>query len=317
MPHDERLNSTAVFSPETLLIPLHPSRSEFLDLPDIRLHIRRWGNPGAPTLFLLHGWMDVSASWQFVVDALQGEWNIIAPDWRGFGPSQWLERPYFFAEHIGDMEAILDHYAPNGSVRLAGHSMGGILACLYAGLRPERVEKLISLEGFGIAPTTPEMAPERYRQWLGELRQPPRMHVYPDRSAFARRLLKSDPFLTPERAEFLSRYMARLGDGSSKNGERRHGIIWNGDPWHKAMSPYLFRLEESMAIWRQITCPVLWVAARQSWVVRDYAARPGDWEARRACFAHIEEHWIDQADHMMHHDQPEQVAALIGDWFRT
>lgn len=299
------------------MIPLHPSRSEFLDLPDIRLHIRRWGDPGAPTLFLLHGWMDVSASWQFVVDALQGEWNIIAPDWRGFGPSQWLERPYFFAEHIGDMEAILDHYAPNGSVRLAGHSMGGILACLCAGLRPERVEKLISLEGFGIAPTTPEMAPERYRQWLGELRQPPRMHVYPDRSAFARRLLKSDPFLTPERAEFLSRYMARLGDGSSKNGERRHGIIWNGDPWHKAMSPYLFRLEESMAIWRQITCPVLWVAARQSWVVRDYAARPGDWEARRACFVHIEEHWIDQADHMMHHDQPEQVAALIGEWFRT
>ncbi len=164
------------------------SRSEFLDLPDVRLHIRRWGDAKAPTLFLLHGWMDVSASFQFVVDALQRDWNIIAPDWRGFGPSDWLSRPYFFAEHIGDLEAILDRYAPKGKVRIAGHSMGGIIACLYAGIRPERIESLISLEGFGIAPHTPEMAPERYRQWLDTLQRPPRMHVYQDRAAFARRL---------------------------------------------------------------------------------------------------------------------------------
>jgi pimeloyl-ACP methyl ester carboxylesterase len=87
------------------------SRSEYLDLPDVRLHIRRWGNPKAPTLFMLHGWMDVSASLQFVVDELERDWNIIAPDWRGFGLSDWLSRPYFFAEHIGDLEAILERYA--------------------------------------------------------------------------------------------------------------------------------------------------------------------------------------------------------------
>ncbi|WP_306605568.1 alpha/beta fold hydrolase [Azonexus sp.] len=294
---------------------MRPSRSEFLDLPSVRLHIRRWGNPDAPTLFLLHGWMDVSASWQFVVDELQQDWNIIAPDWRGFGPSQWLDRPYFFAEHLGDMMAIFDHYAPTGQLKLAGHSMGGILATLYAGLYPEQVERLISLEGFGIAPTTPDMAGERFRHWLGELKNPPRLHVYADRTAFARRMMKGDPFLSAERADFLSRHLARIGDGTTKGGEHRHGIIWNGDPWHKAMSPYLFRLEESMAIWRQITCPVLWVAGRQSWIVRDFASRPGDWEARRACFADIEEVWIDQADHMLHHDQPKEVAQCIERWF--
>jgi pimeloyl-ACP methyl ester carboxylesterase len=294
---------------------MRPSRSEFLDLPNVRLHIRRWGNPDAPTLFLLHGWMDVSASWQFVVDELQQDWNIIAPDWRGFGPSQWLNRPYFFAEHLGDMLAIVDHYASTGALKLAGHSMGGILATLYAGLYPERVERLISLEGFGIAPTTPDMAGDRFRHWLGELKNPPRLHVYPDRPAFARRMMKSDPFLSAERADFLSRHLARIGDGTTKGGEDRHGIIWNGDPWHKAMSPYLFRLEESMAIWRQITCPVLWVAGRQSWIVRDFAERPGDWETRRACFANIEEAWIDQADHMLHHDQPQEVAQCIERWF--
>lgn len=291
-----------------------PSRSEFLDLANVRLHIRRWGRPDAPTLFLLHGWMDVSASWQFVVDALVKDWNVVAPDWRGFGPSQWLNRPYFFAEHLGDLAAIVDRYAPSGQVRLAGHSMGGILACLYAGLYPERVARLISFEGFGIAPTTPAMAPARYRQWLGELQAPPRLHVYADRAAFAGRLMKSDPYLSAERADYLARHLARIGDGTTRSGEHRHGIVWNGDPWHKASSPYLFRLEESMAIWREITCPVLWVAGRQSWIVRDFAARPGDWEARRACFADVREAWIDEADHMLHHDQPEQVARLIDDF---
>ncbi len=296
---------------------MQTSRSEFFDVNGVRLHIRRWGRADAPTLFLLHGWMDVSASWQFVVDALAREWNIVAPDWRGFGQSQWLNRPYFFAEHLGDLAAIIDHYAPDEAVRIAGHSMGGILGTLYAGIRPQRVQRLVSLEGIGIAPTTADMAPARYRQWLEQLEKPPRMHAYADRQAFARRLLKSDPYLTEERAEFLSRHLARIGDGTNRQGEARHGVIWNGDPWHKATSPYLFRLEESMAIWREVACPVLWISGRQSWVVRDFAARPGDWEARRACFADIRESWIDDADHMLHHDQPAQVAALIEDWFRT
>jgi pimeloyl-ACP methyl ester carboxylesterase len=287
------------------------SRSETLELPDVRLHIRRWGNPLAPTLFLLHGWMDVSASFQFVVDELQRDWNIVAPDWRGFGPSQWLRRPYFFVEHLADLEAIVDRYAPDGKVRLVGHSMGGILSCLYAGIRPERVERVLTLEGFGIAPTTPGMAPERYAHWLDAHRTPPRMHVYPDRHTFARRLQKTDRFLTSARADFLARHLARIGDGQDRSGARRHGIVWNGDPWHKAPGAYLFRLEESMAVWNQVTCPVLWVAGRQSWVVREYATRPGDWEARRACFADSDERWIEDADHMLHHDQPEEVARII------
>lgn len=297
-----------------MTLRMRPSRSEFLDHGGVRLHIRRWGKPDAPTLFLLHGWMDVSASWQFVVDALSKDWNIVAPDWRGFGPSQWLNRPYFFAEHMGDLAAIIARYSPDAPLRLVGHSMGGILASLYAGLYPERVAKLISAEGFGIAPTQPDMAPARYRQWLGELIRPPRMHVYADRPAFAQRLRKTDPYLTPARAEFLARHLARIGDGTTRHGEYRHGVIWNGDPWHKATSPYLFRLEESMAIWREIRCPVLWIAGKQSWIVRDFAARPGDWEARRNCFADVREAWIDQADHMLHHDQPEQLARLIEDF---
>lgn len=281
------------------------SRSETLSLPGLELHIRRWGDPEAPTLFLLHGWMDVSASFQFVVDHFARGWNIVAPDWRGFGPSSWLYRPYFFAEHLGDLEAILDRYSPAAPARLVGHSMGGILASLYAGLRPGRVAGIVNLEGMGIAPTSPEMAPERYRLWLDTLRSPPRMHVYPDRDTFARRLLRDDRFLTPERAAFLAEHLAVAGEG---------GMVWNGDPWHKAPGPYLFRLEESMAVWREVAAPVLWVAGHDSWMVREFATRPGDWEARRACFADLAEHWLNDAGHMLHHDRPEAVARLVEDF---
>ncbi len=156
-----------------------------------------------------------------------------------------------------------------------------------------------------------DMAAERYRQWLNQTRAVPKLHVYRDRADFARRLMKTDRFLTAERADYLSRHLAKIGEGHNKAGERRHGVIWNGDPWHKNFSPYLFRLEESMAIWREARCPVLWVAGRQSWVVRDFEQRPGDWEARQACFAQLTERWIDNADHMLHHDQPEEVARLI------
>ncbi len=54
---------------------------------NLSYHVRLWGQPSdaRPPLVLVHGWMDVAASWQFVVDAMEEDRFIIAPDWRGFG----------------------------------------------------------------------------------------------------------------------------------------------------------------------------------------------------------------------------------------
>lgn len=65
------------------------SRSQFHDIRGLRYHVRTWGEPHWPRLFLLHGWMDVSASFQFLVDSLKHDWYVIAPDWRGFGLTEW------------------------------------------------------------------------------------------------------------------------------------------------------------------------------------------------------------------------------------
>ena len=141
---------------------MNTAQSDFVPVRGIKLHVRRWGSPDAPTLFMLHGWMDVSASFQFVVEALTGDWQVIAPDARGFGLSDWPVAAnggghYWFHEYLSDLEALLDRYAPTGQVNLVGHSMGANVACLYAGARPERVRRVVDLEGFGLAPARPSI----------------------------------------------------------------------------------------------------------------------------------------------------------------
>lgn len=79
------------------------SRSQFVPIRGLRYHIRTWGDPHSPKLFLLHGWMDVSASFQFLVDALRREWCVFAPDWRGFGLTEWPQDGYWFADYLADL----------------------------------------------------------------------------------------------------------------------------------------------------------------------------------------------------------------------
>jgi pimeloyl-ACP methyl ester carboxylesterase len=76
--------------------PVQPSRSEFITINQHHYHLRHWGEPSAPLLVMLHGWMDSSATFQFLVDALPGNWHVVAPDWRGFGDSAWNTGSYYF-----------------------------------------------------------------------------------------------------------------------------------------------------------------------------------------------------------------------------
>ncbi|MEC5217829.1 pimeloyl-ACP methyl ester carboxylesterase [Actimicrobium sp. GrIS 1.19] len=286
---------------------MKPSRSEFITVRGLQYHIRHWGNADAPVLFMVHGWMDVSASFQFVVDGLQRDWHVIAPDWRGFGLTDSSgSDSYWFADYLGDLDAILQHYSPQQPVNLLGHSMGGNVATLYAGVRPHRVARLINLEGFGMPVTQPEQAPQRYAKWLDELATPGALRTYASQREVAARLQKTNPRLTDARAEFLSGHWAVRQDAES----------WRilGDPAHKLSSPLLYRVEEVMACWRQITAPVLWVEAADTdvwrWMGPKEQARI-EIDRRIGFLAQVQTEMIERAGHMLHHDQPEQLATLI------
>lgn len=279
------------------------STSEFLTIRGLKSHVRLWGPQDAPKLFLLHGWMDCSASFQFLVDAFAREWRVIAPDWRGFGQSEWLNRSYWFPDYLADLERLLEHYSPGEAVRLVGHSMGGNAVGLYAGARPARVAKLAILEGFGLHPTDPAQAPGRYAKWLEQDKAGATLRDYADLGEFAARLMRDNKRLKQAQADFLaSNFSQRRPDG-------RFGYA--ADPWHRVTNPMLYRFEEAKACWRAVTAPVLWVVAAESRLYKEFAGREEDYRARLESFPVLREAVLEDSGHMLHHDQPQQLATLL------
>lgn len=296
--------------------PLRPSRSEFLPVRRQRYHVRLWGEPSPQRtpLVLLHGWMDVSASWQFVVDALVGEHFIVAPDWRGYGLTQGDPvDSYWFADYLADLDFLLDHYAPGRPVHLVGHSMGGNVATLYAGVRPQRIRRLVNLEGFGPPPASADEVPGRIARWIDELHRFHRGEVtlarYASADGVARRLMKTNPRLPQDKADWLARQWAQA-DATAAG-----GTAWRilGDPAHKLIFPQPLRVDDVLALYRAITAPVLSMEASDDSLAQWWKGRYtlADYHERLRHMADCTVVRIDDAGHMLQHDQPQAVAAQM------
>ena len=289
---------------------MRAAESRYFEIRGLRYHVRRWPASGAPKLVLLHGWMDVSASFQFLVDAFSATWDVYAPDWRGYGLTDWGKSDcYWFPDYIADLDFLLRAFAPGEAVHLVGHSLGGNVACMYAGIRPEAVARLVNLEGFGLAATKPEDAPRRYARWLAELHDRPGFRPYASYAELAKRLRDGNPRLTAERAEFLARHWGRE--------EANGSVVLRGDPAHKIVNPVLYRYEEVRACWQRVRAPVLWVDGAETAALQRLKLDAAEYAERRAQFADLRYATIAQAGHMLHHDQPEAVARLIEAFLRT
>ncbi|HKO69189.1 MAG TPA: alpha/beta hydrolase [Burkholderiaceae bacterium] len=293
-----------------------PSRSRFIEVRRLRYHLREWGDAQADvadTLIMMHGWMDMSASFQFVVNALGAGWRIVAPDWRGFGRTDRTPADcYWYPDYLADLEYILDDAVGQEPAWLIGHSMGANVALMYAGARPERVRAVVNLEGFGLRATRPEHAPSRYAQWIDQLKRGATLRDYASEEEVAARLMKNNPRLTAERAAFLAQHW------SEPDGAGRFRIA--GDPAHRIVNPTLYRIDEVLACWRNVECPVLWVQGAQTDVLQhvddDGAEALREVENRRAVLRNVQSAIVEDAGHMLHHDQPEKVARLIEQWVR-
>jgi pimeloyl-ACP methyl ester carboxylesterase len=295
--------------------PRRTSRSEFVPIRHLRYHVRLWGEPvpGQVPLVMVHGWMDVAASYQFVVDAFAQDRFVIAPDWRGYGLTESpVADNYWFPDYLADLDFLLDHYARGGPVDLVGHSMGGNIAMLYTGARPERIRRLVNLEGFGMPATRPSQAPKRYAKWMDELKSFHRgemdLKSYDGVDGVARRLMKTNRRLTADKAGWLARHWAR----EDADGQWR--IL--GDAAHKITNAQLFRVDEVLELYRQIAGPVLWVEASDDSLAQWWQGRftLAEFHERLAAVPHLQKATIADAGHMLHHDQPQQLAQRIEDF---
>lgn len=280
------------------------SSSDFIRVRGLRYHVRRWGDPAAPKVFLLHGFLDVSATWQPVAEALLPRFQVLAPDLRGFGHTEWPQDGYWFPDYVADFDAIADHYSPQAPILLVGHSMGGQIASLYAGLRPARVAKLVCLDSLFLPDMEMALATKRFRAWLDELKDLPQQKYYASFEELAGRVRKQHPDLPPERALFVARCWGR-DDGHGR-------ISLCADPKHRLRGPGLYHVEESLAVWREVTAPTLFLDGGKSEFGQ--AVSREETQRRRACFRNRSEARIEHGSHMLHFSAPEETGRRIAEF---
>jgi pimeloyl-ACP methyl ester carboxylesterase len=280
--------------------PLKRSQELRRDIRGVNYLVRTWGPDSAPPLVLLHGTRDTSHTFQFLVDALKGDWRIIAPDWRGHGHTTGAGHNWFH-DYLADLDALLDVLHP-GQVDLVGHSLGGNVASVYAGLRPERVRHLVSLDAFGILPPSEGDFPKLIASWLRSDRSSGLHMRYSSIEQMAQKLCSANPRLSRDKALYLALNLSRpLTDGA---------LTWQfaSDRWRSM--PTLHTQGEWIACWRGITAPKLWIAAADP--------LPGSLRSDPKAFAFMCDHigpesliFLPDTGHNLHHDAPLPLAQVI------
>ncbi len=269
----------------------------------LRLHYVDWGNAGAPPLLLIHGGRDHCRNWDWIAEALRGDYHIIAPDLRGHGDSQWMiGGSYSISEFVYDITQLI-HQAGLAPLRIMGHSLGGGISLRYAGIHPENVTKLIAIEGLGLPPhrlaeRTEKPVHERMTHWIETLRdlsgRLPRR--YESLEEAFERMHEANPHLSPDQARHLTIH------GVSQNEDGSYS--WKFDNYVRAFSPEAVDPSDTHALWARITCPTLLIRGLESW-----AADPHE-DGRAAHFKNAEFVNVENAGHWVHHDRLDLVLGL-------
>lgn len=276
-------------------------RIEMVPMRSGRIAVTHWGPGKRAPIVMLHGMLDCAASYQFVVDCLPDDWDFAAVDWRGYGHSDDRADLYWLPDNFADLEVLLDHLTPNEPARVIGHSLGGTVATVYAGIRPGRYQWLVNIEGFGMPHRAHTPAPVRVTRWLDELRRLAAPKRYASLEELAVRVARRHPRLPTDRAHYLAWAWSREVDG---------GYEIAADPKHRLMQPLRLRREDLDECWSQIRCPVLMLLGAES----EFLARVGgDAELARwrQMLPQMQVEFIPGAGHMVPHEQPERLAAEI------
>ncbi|MEZ4491987.1 MAG: alpha/beta hydrolase [Dehalococcoidia bacterium] len=259
-----------------------------------RLTLRyfQYGDPSLPPLILIHGTRDHARSWDQTADALIDRYCVYAPDLRGHGDSDWaVGGDYSIIDYALDVHALGEHIGREPYV-VVGHSLGGGVALQYAGAFPEKVSRLITIEGLGglgWSDRAPKPAHTRMRRWVESMRalETREPHFYSTVEDATERMIAANRRLSPE----LARHLTVEGTRQTE-----HGLAWKFDNFTRAGSPYEFNMEDARDLWNQIRCPILILWGDESWGRRNY-------DLDTSPFHDVEVVKIAGAGHWVQHDQ--------------
>ncbi len=270
----------------------------------LRLHYVDWGNAGSPKLILLHGGQDHCRAWDWVAARLGPDWHVLAPDLRGHGDSQWADAGgYSMAGFIYDLAQLI-HQRRLAPVTIIGHSLGGSIATRFAGVFPEQVSRLVSIEGLGRSPRQEQeqarnAIDRRLADWIGDQRRLagrlPRRYASIEEAC--ERMRDANKFLTQDQALHLTRHGVRQNEDGSYG--------WKFDNYIRVQPPYDMTGDEIRALWSRIACPTLLIHGGRSW-----ASNPAE-DGRARHFRNVRVVSIEGAGHWVHHDRLERFMAEV------
>ena len=283
-------------------------RDSRLEVRGLNYHVQEWGELGKPKIVLLHGWMDCGATYKFIAEYLAHDYHLIAPDLRGFGNTEHAPA-YWFADYFADLEVLLNHYSPHTPVNLVGHSMGGNISLLYAGIQPERINKVLSLEALGLPNTEPSDAPAKYRQWMREILSQEPAKIYPTLDALHYSIHKGNPSLSPDMVMQLAQLWGKpVGDDGA--------MMLKHDHSHRYANPVRYNHDDTIACWQAITARVGLVMADASSFYQRFAKFGRLDEAISILRIGEADNFIVQdSAHMLHIEQPQATADCIRAFF--
>ena len=273
----------------------------------LKLHYVDWGNTDKPPLLLIHGGRDHARNWDWVAEQLRDEYHILAPDLRGHGDSEWARgSQYALIDYVLDMAQLLEQLQLF-PITIIGHSLGGGIACQYSGIYPERVHKLVAIEGLGPPPDRLRRGPayKRMQAWIAAMQTYAGRHArhYPSLETAVQRMQEANKHLSAAQAYHLTVH------GTYRNEDGTY--TWKFDNYVRAHSPYEFNMEEARSIWERITCPTLLLRGTESW-----ATDPRR-DGRASAFQCV--HCIDiaRAGHWVHHDQLAEFLQVVRHFFQN
>ena len=202
----------------------------------------------------MHGGRDHCRNWDWVAQALRDDWHVICPDLRGHGDSQWSpDGNYSMSSYIYDLAQLI-HQQGLAPVTIVAHSLGGNICLRYAGIFPDKVRKLVAIEGLGpspkvIAERRETTMAERMREWVDEQRKLsgrlPRR--YPSIEDAFERMQAENPHLSAEQA----RHLTEQGVNQNEDGT----YSWKFDNYVRAWPPYDMSYRDIEELWSRDRLP--------------------------------------------------------------
>ena len=271
----------------------------------LRLHYIDWGNEAAPAMVLVHGIHDHCRTWDDMIAAFATDYHIVAPDLRGHGDSEWVRgSSYDYLDYVYDLHQLIMQ-AQLAPVTLVGHSMGGAIASIFAGVFPEMVERLVIIEGIGLwqsMQAEQPSLPESVREWVSNTRalsaRLPRRYASLEEAYH--RMQQANPQLSAQQALHLTVH------GSNQNEDGTYS--WKYDNYTHNFNANGFSDSEMIELWGRIACPVLIVNADEG-----LEHRIGQ-DGTLAHFRDARLEVIAQAGHWTYHDRRDEVVDHVSDF---